>query len=372
MLPIQFDAATYEQVLEDKEDLKRKLELVVQGDISEDYVLAQHLLLRLRNLDRVDGGDLNALEFPNDFKTPQFIKKIGEGSYGDVYKSNWLGLACATKVLKGNFEYLMNSRKEAGILAGLSHPNLVQFFGCGITSTNDTNSKEDETSEMHLVMELMDSNLSTILKKAKRPLPYHVAIDIMHQIAKGVYYLHDMQVAHLDLKPDNVLYCSIPMEDLDPCRIFKVMDYGTFQLEVSSNPEHPESSMYTIGTLGYMAPEMIKESKTPRYPFRADVWSFAMICSQILSGKVPYFDLKRKDFYDQIKSIHGPRLRPDLPNDCKGLTMLIQECWSQNPLQWPTFSEICERLTNLKKSFLKGGSCALRDSKFIMDHVPKV
>jgi serine/threonine protein kinase len=264
--------------------------------------------------------------------------------------------------------------------------NLVQRFGFGISKRLDENPKEDETSEMHLVMELMDSNLSSILKEAKGPLPYHLAIDIMHQIAKGVYYLHDMQVAHLDLKPDNVLSSSIPMEDLDAHRIFKVMDYGTCQLEVLSNLENPEPSKYTIGTLGYMSPEMIKGNKAPLHPFRADAWSFAMICSEILSRKAPYDGLKPREFRDQISCTNGNNakcLRPNLPNNFEELTNLIQECWSQDPLQRPTFSNICERLTSLKKSFLKGtysyemvpdfGSpCTSRDSKLVMDHVQKV
>jgi len=194
----------------------------------------------------------------------------------------------------------MNSRKEAGILASLSHPNLIQFYSCRINKKINEKDEEAKMGEMHLVMELMETSLLSILKKAKRPLPYHLAIDIIHQIAKGVYYLYDIQVAHLDLKPDNVLSSSIPMEDLDSCCTFEVTDYRTSALEVCSNPKDPKPSIDTIGTHGYMSPEVIKGSKTPLYPFQADVWSFAMIYSKILSRKVPYCDLKSKDFYDQI------------------------------------------------------------------------
>jgi serine/threonine protein kinase len=247
--------------------------------------------------------------------------------------------------------------------------SFIQFFGLGTIQDIDENVEEGEIEEMHLVMELMDSNLSTMLKEVERPLPYHVAVDIMLQIAKGVYYLHDMQVAHLDLKPNHVLCSSIPMEHLVSYRIFKVMDYRTSELEVCSNPE---STQYTIGTPQYRAPEMIKGSETPRYLFQADVWSFAMICSEILSGKVPYSNLKPKEICNKLQGFHGSSFRPTLPNDCEGLTTLIQECWSQDPLQRPTFSNICDRLISLKKSFLKEGSCALGDSKSIVNHVPRV
>jgi len=131
-----------------------------------------------------------------------------------------------------------------------------------------------------------------------------------------------------------------------------------------------------------MSPEMIKGSES-LYQFQANVWSFAMICSKILSGKIPYFDLKPKEFYDQIKGIHGHNLRPILPNNCEELTNLIQKCWSQDPLQWPTFFEISERHKSLKKSFLNrtysrefvpqfGSPCTLRNSKSAMDHGSKV
>ena len=80
ILTIQFDATSYEQVLEDGQELKKRLELVPQGKGSQDYEIAQHLLLRLRNLERVEGGDLDALEIPKDFKTPQLKENIGGGS----------------------------------------------------------------------------------------------------------------------------------------------------------------------------------------------------------------------------------------------------------------------------------------------------
>ena len=48
-------------------------------------------------------------------------------------------------------------------------------------------------------------SLSGMLKKRSNLLSYLVAIDIMHQIASDMCYLHDMHVAHLDLKPDDAL-----------------------------------------------------------------------------------------------------------------------------------------------------------------------
>ena len=56
-------------------------------------------------------------------------------------------------------------------------------------------------------------SLSDMLKKRSNPLSYLVAIDIMHQIASDMCYLHDMHVVHLDLKPDNALMEENPLKE---------------------------------------------------------------------------------------------------------------------------------------------------------------
>ena len=86
-------------------------------------------------------------------------------------------------------------------------------------------------------------------------------------------------------------------------------------------------------------------------PFQADVWSFAMTCSEILSQKVPFHHTHdMREILPKIKKGE----RPELPINCGELTELIEECWREDPLQRPTFSDICKRLIGLKKMFMKG------------------
>ena len=102
-------------------------------------------------------------------------------------------------------------------------------------------------------------SLSGMLKKQSKPLPYLLAIDIMHQIASGMCYLHDMHVAHLDLKPDNVLMRpnSVKEGKLNFGRYsVKVADYGTSNIDVPSKVNE-EQHCYRVGTPRYMAPEII-------------------------------------------------------------------------------------------------------------------
>ena len=94
---------------------------------------------------------------------------------------------------------------------------------------------------LFLVMELMEISLSGLLKKQKTPLPYLAAIDMMHEIARGMCYLHDMHVAHLDLKLGNVLLSSVSTPVGGKGNVsydfVKLIDYDVSKTEVHSKPE---------------------------------------------------------------------------------------------------------------------------------------
>jgi hypothetical protein len=339
------NVATLKEIECDEQDLRNKLESTL--DDSKEYGLAKYLLKRLIcDLQQVKGGELDALEIPQDFPKPTLAGLMGDGAFGSVYKSKWLGLPSATKKVKVP-EDLSGFRKEVGILAGLSHPNIIKYFCCGID-------KEDK--ELYLVMEMMDMTLTKMLEKLNKTfLPYVVAIDVMLQIGSGMWYLHDMHVAHLDLKPDNVLLSSTTIygaKDTSPyhCNV-KLIDYGTSNLEVQSKPQKQRHD-FIVGTPRYMAPEQREKNLTRMAcPFQADVWSFAMTCSEILSRKVPFHHIDGlREILQKIKKGE----RPELPINCGELTELIEECWREDPLQRPTFSDICKRLIGLKKMFMKG------------------
>ena len=67
--------------------------------------------------------------------------------------------------------------------------------------------------------------------------------------------------------------------------------------------------------------------------------------------------------FEKIKEFE----RLQLPMNCEELTRLIEECWAEDPLQRPTFFEICEKLIVLKKMFLRGTYSARLHPKFEKD-----
>jgi serine/threonine protein kinase len=374
MFTIDLDMPTLKEVEDDEKVLQESLK------DGSNYEWSEHLRQRLRDL-QLEGGELDGVEVPTviDSLRPKLLKQVGEGAFGAVYESIWLGFKCATKILPAP-EGIQNLCKEVGILAGLNHPNLIKCIYCGVGRSIDESCSwtlkvlrkwkggNGKTLEnLYLVMEFMDMSLSGMLKKQSKPLSYLFAIDIMHQIASGMCYLHDMHVAHLDLKPDNVLMKpnSTTRGKLDFVRYsVKLVDYGVSDIEVPSKiPE--EEKCFRVGTNRYMAPEIIQRKlKSHASLFQADVWSFAMTCSEILSQSAPFCDkVLTKDILEKIKDFE----RPELPTNCEELTRLMEECWVEDPLQRPTFSEICDKLIDVKKMFLRGIYSASLYPKFEKD-----
>jgi hypothetical protein len=79
---------------------------------------------------------------------------------------------------------------------------------------------------------------------------------------------------------------------------------------------------------------------------RADVYSFAVTCFQILTGEVPYANLNWKQLVNEVLSKGS---RPKLPAafQSKWLNDLLESCWGHDPAQRPTFSAICNKLLEI-------------------------
>ena len=325
--------------------LSKHLDVCTTKEGCKNCKLAQYLKEYMMGLQRVEGGELDKIIFPYNYPRPEYgdpPRLLGDCDGGGVYSTKWMGLECATKVIGVRDSVHANHlRKEASILGGLNHPNITKFYCCGFHRVENT---------FELVMELGMTTLSQYLN-AHGPLKEKDAVDIMLQIANGMCYLHDMKVAHRDLKPGNVVVTppnDSQLVDLG-CIHVKLLDFGISKVEVKDSPEVP-TGRSKMGTRGYMAPEAMANQLSEVDALKADVFSFGMMCSDILSGDKPSFGLVREyQVYIQESK------RPKLPKTySKGLRSLVEDCWSLDPSKRPTFLEIHKRLIRLKCSMLKG------------------
>jgi serine/threonine protein kinase len=110
------------------------------------------------------------------------------------------------------------------------------------------------------------------------------------------------------------------------------------------------------GTTAYAAPEIFNHqskygSNSSKLPPKIDVWSFSMVCSEILTGKAPYRDEPKTNLHAKIEAMDD--LRPPLPSDCpEDLRDCITRCWECDPRKRPTFVEICKMLKTAKAQSL--------------------
>jgi serine/threonine protein kinase len=283
------------------------------------------------------------------------VKLLGVGSFGSVVETEWLGQKHAKKVFSDARH--QSFKTESEVLAGLSHPHLLRIVGSSVNGTQNL--------KYALGMELMQEDLSDFLKATM--VTSLTALDLMLQVARGLKYLHSRRIVHRDIKPKNILVAPLTaapdLKYSEGCLNVKLADFGLSKTKNYST-EYCNLTL-NAGTRRWMAPEVweIRQDEIdngsmlapdPRaHPFKADVYSFAIVCSEILTGREPFPDVPLGGL---LKLIRGG-LRPELPDGCpRRLASLIKRCWELEPRSRPDFPEICRELRYIKGLLLTGSA----------------
>ncbi|CAM6068468.1 unnamed protein product [Sphagnum tenellum] len=332
----------------------------------------QWLLSRLIEVGSIDSENLiKRLNHPGKIDAWKVAHKIiqrvpygqiGKGGSTTVHKVVWLGKHFAEKCFFGPES--KHFQEEASLLARLSHPNILPLF-CFVTKAHSCS----------LVTELMDGDLHGLMLRRLdnheiQGVPFKLleAIDIMLQVAEGMHCLHQNKVVHRDLKSMNIL---VNCDGHDGHVYAKVADFGLSKTKESSCTY--SNLTMDMGTTRWMAPELFgnfdqsvpiqvyQETKHPslsneqiskRYPFKVDIYSFGMVCYEILTGNIPFPDhTSMMELRKKIKD----GLRPNLPEQCpQQLSKLIQACYHSDPATRPSFFEICVELRHIMCSLMIG------------------
>ncbi|KAL5989231.1 hypothetical protein ACLOJK_010121 [Asimina triloba] len=285
-------------------------------------------------------------------KDYQVRRRLGSGSqYKEI---QWMGEVFAVRHFFGDVDSLI---PDMSYLSSLAHPNIMHFL-CGFC--------DDEKKECFLVMELMSKDLASYTKeicgtRKKIPFPLLVAVDIMLQIARGMEYLHARKIYHGDLNPCNVLVKTKSAHSEGYLHV-KVAGFGLTSVKkfASSRASPSQQNNSTNNPFIWYGPEVLSEleqaavgtasssSSSSKYTEKADVYSFAMICFELLTGKVPFEDshLQGDKMSRNIRAGERPLFPFPTP---KYLTNLTKKCWQTDPLQRPSFSSICRILRYIKR-----------------------
>ena len=300
----------------------------------------QNILFELsENFDYLNTNyfDKNKDYLKNEISQYQIKGKIGEGMFGKVKLGvhSLTNEKVAIKIFdKGKIknekeaEYI---EREISILKKLNHYNTIKLYNI-IQNGNF----------IFLIQEYVpNGELLHFFENSEINLKENEICKIYQQIISGIEYLHEVGIAHRDLKLENIL--------LNYKRDIKIIDFG---LSNKYNKENEELLQSSCGSPCYAAPEMIKGIKY--HGIDTDIWSSGIILYLMLCKSFPFNDKNNSKLYQKI--LGGKFNLPNyLSNDAKDL---ICKLLKVNPSERIKINEIKKHpwfnLINPKNNYYYG------------------
>ncbi|KAM9984080.1 hypothetical protein ACTFIY_000759 [Dictyostelium cf. discoideum] len=263
-----------------------------------------------------------------DFDEIVLEKYLSEGSFGVVYSATWRSSSVAVKLFKHHYSKEEIDR-ESSMLSRIKHPNIVSFIG----SLNFLNT-------YGIVIDYHPrGSLNNYIRNENIKLSMVQNIRISLDISRACSFLHKNGIIHRDLKPHNVLIVSF---DPDSSICAKISDFGTCK---EINGKHELKSR--AGTTRYMSPEILEGLP---YTYSTDVYSFAILFFELLSGRVPFGEIPKKELLRFVRLGTRPRLDQDVFAD-NDISLILLACWNPNPRGRPTFDTLIDLLEKLLKKY---------------------
>ena len=313
---------------------------IFQIDTELDVAVRQHPEMPSLKVQPVEGAVRLSETRSLDFLSRQLITTLddleiesgsfAEGASGKLHRGKFHGKQVAVKRLKYSSPDMSELIKELRMWSQLTHANIVQLMGF-----------TEPPLEPMIVMELMDCSLFDVLRNKDASLTLLRRLEIAHELASGVSYLHAQQGVHRDIKSLNVL---VRGNDI------KLADFGaTRGLNTMS--------VTMAGSIRWNAPEVHDGAEaTPA----SDVYAMGITFSEILTRQIPYAHLQADGAV--IKAVLAgsrPQLWPptegmqeltndhDLEQQTDGFLRLIQRCWEEAPEHRPVARQVRLELADL-------------------------
>ncbi|KAM3344430.1 serine/threonine-protein kinase STY13 isoform X1 [Capsicum galapagoense] len=320
---------------------------VNRGRVSQglsDDSLAQALMDPRFPTDGLENYD----EWTIDLRKLNMGPAFAQGAFGKLYKGTYNGEDVAIKLLEKpendlDRAHLMEQafQQELMMLARLKHQNIVRFIGacckpmvwCIVT----------EYAKGGSVRQFL-------ARRQNRSVPLKLAVKQALDVARGMEYVHDLNLIHRDLKSDNLLIAAD--------KSIKIADFGVARIEVQTEGMTPETGTYrwmaptngdcsliinedavTVSLEYFTKKEMIQHRP---YTHKVDVYSFGIVLWELLTGMLPF---QKMTAVQAAFAVVNKGVRPAIPNDCLPvLSEIMNRCWDANPDNRPPFSQVVRML----------------------------
>ncbi|XP_039949267.1 tyrosine-protein kinase transmembrane receptor Ror [Bactrocera neohumeralis] len=260
----------------------------------------------------------------------EFVEELGEGAFGKVYKGqltqmNGEKIFVAVKALKENasLKTQQDFRREIELISDLKHDNIVCILGVVLNKEPYCMLFEYMSNgDLH---EFLIAN-SPSENKSLTQLEF---LKISLQISEGMEYLSSHHYVHRDLAARNCL--------VGDKLTVKISDFGLSRDIYSSDYYRVQSK--SLLPVRWMPSESILYGK---FTTESDVWSFGVVLWEIYSyGMQPYYGHSNQEVINLVRS----RQLLSCPEACPtAVYSLMIECWHEQSVRRPSFSEIAHRL----------------------------
>ena len=228
-------------------------------------------------------------------------EEIGRGSMGVIYRGKQiaLGREVAIKVLPEKLaqdpSYVARFIREAQIIAGLNHPNIVHIYDAG-----------QLYALLYFVMEFVQGPTLASLLSIDGTILQHLAAEYAAQIADALDAAYrERHVIHRDIKPENLM--------LNRWGKIKVMDFG---LARAPGLQTITQAKMLVGSIYYSSPEQIWGQSLDN---RSDIYALGVVLYELVSGHRPFNGRSMTDLTNNITSgklqppsFYNPELSPEL------------------------------------------------------------
>jgi eukaryotic-like serine/threonine-protein kinase len=214
---------------------------------------------------------------------------LSSGAMGAVYRAHNIVTETDVAIKQMLGEHTARFEIEARLLSQLEHPRVVEVL----------DHFQDATRTYYIVMELVQgSDLGKMLEERGNPgLPVPEVIEYARQTCEALQYVHDQQIVHRDVKPQNLI-CGE--------RGVTVVDFG-----VATQLDASQAGTVGIGTPRFMAPEVFAGGVASA---RSDVFSLAATVWNLITGAPPVYadDTKLSEQFPEVTAELEETLRAGL------------------------------------------------------------
>lgn len=257
------------------------------------------------------------------------VRALGAGGMAQIYEAYdpQAGRRVALKMLAGHandHEDLLRFQREADVLRGLSHPNIITIYEIGT-----------DGGQPFIAMELLEGGSVEDLLHRQGSLPVRDAIKLMIPVLSALDHAHAHEIVHRDIKPANVLLRA----DGTPV----AADFDLARAAHTDPRVRITAEGDRLGTPAYMAPEQLRGDELEA---RTDVYACGAMLFELITGHLPFDGDIPQVIFGHLQR-DPPPMRKYVPSIPADLELLVGRMLAKDPADRPSAALAIEALEDI-------------------------